>query len=67
MSSPGMVDVSKNFQGVHAVTMICMLSVMAGFILNYYYNAIQKIPKLKEKIFYIQIGVNSILGLSVLV
>lgn len=48
------------------LTVFCMVFTQSCFILHYYYNHLENIPRLKNKIFYISMGVNSLLFLSVL-
>lgn len=60
-------DVTKKFRAANVLTLICMLTIIASFILNYYYNYLSSLKYLKNKIFFIQIGINSMLFLTVLV
>ena len=48
-------------------TIFCMVFIQSCFILNYYYSHLESFPRLKNKIFYISIGINTLLFLSVLI
>lgn len=60
-------DVSKKFKAANVFTLICMITIQASFVLNYYYNHLIKFAHLRNKMFYITVGINSLLFLTVLV
>ena len=61
-----MTDVTAEFRALNVLTIFCMVFTQSCFILHYYYNHLENIPRLKNKIFYISMGINSLLFLSVL-
>lgn len=60
-------DVSIQFRAVNIITIFCMIFLQSAFILNYYYNYLESLPHLKNRMFFISVGINTLLFLAVFV